>query len=158
MRCFKCLREIGNEHIERPRERLPPCYENIVITGYGGKGKYPARGLPQAPSRAVSLHRTADLAACGHAETNRIFGRSCLGCFCEFESERGHPPAYSARHAHKVAAGLYRDETGQQRRTRSQAESFLRPWTRRRANTLRPPFVAIRARKPWRRLRTILLG
>src|SRR6185437_457604 len=34
----------------------------------------------------------------------------------------------------------------------------LRPWERRAATTLRPPLVAIRARKPWRRLRTSLLG
>ena len=35
---------------------------------------------------------------------------------------------------------------------------FLRPRARRRANTKRPPLVAMRARKPWRRLRTRLLG
>jgi hypothetical protein len=40
----------------------------------------------------------------------------------------------------------------------AQAESFLRPRARRAAITLRPPTVAMRARKPWRRLRTILLG
>jgi hypothetical protein len=39
-----------------------------------------------------------------------------------------------------------------------QALSFLRPRERRAAITLRPPTVAMRARKPWRRLRTILLG
>ena len=41
---------------------------------------------------------------------------------------------------------------------RLQAESFARPCARRRARTLRPPLVAMRERKPWRRLRTILLG
>jgi hypothetical protein len=40
----------------------------------------------------------------------------------------------------------------------NQAESFLRPRARRAASTLRPPTVAERARKPWRRLRTSLLG
>jgi hypothetical protein len=39
-----------------------------------------------------------------------------------------------------------------------QAESRLRPRARRAAMTLRPPFVAMRARKPCRRLRTSLLG
>jgi len=41
---------------------------------------------------------------------------------------------------------------------RGQAESFLRPLLRRRFSTLRPPAVAMRERKPWRRLRTSLLG
>jgi len=39
-----------------------------------------------------------------------------------------------------------------------QAESRLRPRERRAAMTLRPPFVAMRVRKPCRRLRTSLLG
>jgi hypothetical protein len=34
----------------------------------------------------------------------------------------------------------------------------LRPLARRLASTLRPPTVAMRERKPWRRLRTITLG
>lgn len=37
-------------------------------------------------------------------------------------------------------------------------QSRLRPFARRRANTNRPPLVAIRARKPWVRLRCKLLG
>jgi len=39
-----------------------------------------------------------------------------------------------------------------------QADSRLRPRARRRAITFWPPFVAIRARKPWRRLRTSFEG
>jgi len=38
------------------------------------------------------------------------------------------------------------------------ADRLLRPWTRRRFRILRPALVAIRERKPWRRLRTRLLG
>ena len=38
------------------------------------------------------------------------------------------------------------------------AERRLRPFARRRASTLRPLWVAMRARKPWRRLRTRRLG
>jgi len=41
---------------------------------------------------------------------------------------------------------------------RPQAESRFRPFRRRLAITRRPPTVAIRLRKPWRRLRTNLLG
>jgi hypothetical protein len=38
------------------------------------------------------------------------------------------------------------------------ADRRLRPLARRRASTLRPFFVAMRARNPWRRLRTSRLG
>jgi hypothetical protein len=40
----------------------------------------------------------------------------------------------------------------------AQALSRLRPRARRAAITFRPPTVAIRLRKPWRRLRTSRLG
>jgi hypothetical protein len=40
----------------------------------------------------------------------------------------------------------------------TQADSRFRPLARRAANTRRPAAVAMRARKPWRRLRTSLLG
>ena len=40
----------------------------------------------------------------------------------------------------------------------AQADRRLRPFARRAASTRRPPGVAMRARKPWRRLRTSLLG
>src|SRR5437763_12265041 len=43
-------------------------------------------------------------------------------------------------------------------RQRPQADRRLRPLARRAASTRRPPGVAIRARKPWRRLRISLLG
>jgi len=43
-------------------------------------------------------------------------------------------------------------------RGQRQALSRLRPLERRAASTLRPPVVAVRARKPWRRLRTIFEG
>ena len=42
--------------------------------------------------------------------------------------------------------------------SRRQADSRLRPRPRRADKTLRPPLVAMRARKPCRRLRTSLLG
>ena len=41
---------------------------------------------------------------------------------------------------------------------RDQADRRLRPRARRAAITFWPPFVAMRARNPWRRLRTSLLG
>ena len=43
-------------------------------------------------------------------------------------------------------------------RKENYADSFLRPRRRRLRRTLRPPVVALRAKKPWRRARTRLLG
>lgn len=43
-------------------------------------------------------------------------------------------------------------------RKANQAQRFLRPRLRRARSTLRPPTVALRAKKPWRRARTRLLG
>jgi hypothetical protein len=40
----------------------------------------------------------------------------------------------------------------------AQADSLARPRARRARSTARPPTVAVRARKPWRRARTRLLG
>ena len=42
--------------------------------------------------------------------------------------------------------------------TWNQADSRLRPFARRLASTRRPPTVAMRLRKPWRRLRIRTLG
>jgi hypothetical protein len=43
-------------------------------------------------------------------------------------------------------------------RGNGQTARRLRPFARRRLSTRRPPFVAMRARKPWTRLRCRLLG
>jgi hypothetical protein len=47
---------------------------------------------------------------------------------------------------------------GPEARPLAQAESRFRPFWRRRFNTSRPPFVRIRTRKPWVRLRLRLFG
>lgn len=54
--------------------------------------------------------------------------------------------------------GLFVGQNRQSRDIKDQAERRLRPRALRAAITLRPPTVAMRARKPWRRLRTSLLG
>src|SRR5690606_35772785 len=60
---------------------------------------------------------------------------------------RSRPEGIAARTSARMGA-----------RKANQALSFLRPRARRARRTLRPPTVALRARKPWRRLRTRLLG
>ena len=75
---------------------------------------------------------------------------------------RGNPPVASAAPCKRcpVGACLYRRTGAHFAGTcgRRQALSRLRPLARRVASTLRPPTVAVRARKPCRRLRTSLLG
>ena len=58
----------------------------------------------------------------------------------------------------RVPAGPFMLQVRKRGDAARQADSRLRPRARRALSTLRPPFVARRARKPWRRLRTSLLG
>ena len=50
------------------------------------------------------------------------------------------------------------ERSGEALRGNGQTARRLRPLARRRLSTRRPPFVAMRARKPWTRLRCRLLG
>jgi len=60
--------------------------------------------------------------------------------------------------ASDLAGGLGRNADSPHRQVPDHALSRLRPRARRAANTFWPPRVAMRERKPWRRLRTNLLG
>src|SRR3546814_4334357 len=90
---------------------------------------------------AVADNRPADLLGDGDAKTN---GRVAIIAGTNKKHETGHRHALSGVGRQQVAplSDL------------PQADSFLRPLARRAARTLRPPTVAARARKPWRRSRT----
>jgi hypothetical protein len=116
----------------------------------------------KTPLRTVSLDGATDLAA------GRETHPDCAGFgfpqWTEFQAQSGHDTADSFGGAKEIGAlpqALDRRLFAVWRRSvcrGDQADSFLRPWARRRASTLRPPAVAMRARNPWRRFRTILLG
>ena len=68
------------------------------------------------------------------------------------------PSSLNPRVPHRATLPLHRRRDHAIGWYRPQAESRLRPLARRAAMTLRPPTVSIRARNPWRRLRTIFEG
>lgn len=101
-----------------------------------------------------------------------------IRCACKHDKTRARPTPCVAGHFLKISAVgqfLYRLGHQQQRQVlrpvalscsmpvlrpsgANQADRTLRPLARRADRILRPATVAMRARKPWRRLRTSLLG
>ena len=154
--------EVIEQAVEASRQRVPPGDQNIVIALTAIKGKDGRSRGTQPPLGPVSLHRISHLAACRHTDSRRARFCTFVGRGAHLERQRALAAPYAALRLQEIPAdpdaaqakSLY----GRFFRLFRQAESFLRPWARRFDSTLRPPFVAIRARKPWRRLRTILLG
>ena len=106
-------------------------------------------------------HRTRQFAKTAlHAVAHN--GIADLLCDRNPESHRGIAIVSPANQQHKAGRCHPACSIGGQKvrplSNRNQAESFLRPRARRARITARPPTVAIRARKPWRRARTRLLG
>ena len=135
----------------------------------------------QAPLGPVAGHGIANLAAGRESEANARAGgialvkvpthlhdhaRLCRSSPRCRDGKKFRPPRQSAKgrrsrvpfgidgHAHLVSAGRWR----RRRSPNGQALRRLRPLARRLARMRRPAAVAMRARKPCRRLRTILLG
>ena len=140
------------------------------------------RGSAQAPLRPVANDRIADLAARrktdpysrraidpgrGRRRLQHQAGthRAAAGS-CDTEKIGAGLQSYKAARHRCLTGGLRRNahpapasrDAARIRKSRGQADRRLRPFARRAAMTRRPPGVAIRARKPWRRLRISLLG
>src|SRR5579862_7286888 len=140
------------------------------------------RNRPQSPLRPIADHRIADPSARREPHPHRLDGGACgrLRRRLQYETRSDRPPARRSN-TQKIGAGLEPCKPTRHRspnfieppsprlsdagRTRPgaaaaarQADRRLRPFARRAASTRRPPGVAIRERKPWRRLRTSLLG
>jgi hypothetical protein len=163
MGCEKRGFEVAKQAIERPGQRLPPRDQNIVIAGQPIKGKKRRRHSFQPASCPVPRHCIADLAAGRESDTNgpRSGGCACR-CRANFHRHACRDAAGTFRHSQEILAVFEAGDRLGASQDRvfgvGQADSLLRPWARRRDSTLRPPAVAMRALKPWRRLRTILLG
>lgn len=157
MGCVKCSSQVLKQGVEATGQRLLPGDQNIVIARVPIKGKHGRSRGSEASFGAVSLDRSADLATCRETHPDLVFsglaGRRRAG----LERQSARAFAHSTGGPQEVRPDL--QAADQRFRTLSaQAESFLRPCPRLRDRTLRPPLVAMRARKPCRRLRTILLG
>src|SRR3954471_4688104 len=122
----------------------------MVGPGNAALGQQLAGERPEAPLHPVAHHRAADLLGDGDSEPHVDI---LVAAVADEQDEAGHGGA---------AAAIRRQEIGAAGENRvglaAQADSVLPPRARRSASTLRPPTVAVRARKPWRRLRTRLLG
>jgi hypothetical protein len=161
VRASKGAGKILKQSAKLPRERVFPRDENIVIAGEPIKGKDRRSRSPEPPLGAIAIDRIADLAARGKSHSGAIRRTVGLRSFTDFEGERRQRAAHAPGSPEEIGTFFQAIELNGLPAgfgLGAQAESFLRPWARRRARTLRPPAVAARARYPWRRLRTILLG
>jgi hypothetical protein len=160
---YKRRFEVAKQRAEWPGQRLPPRDENIVITGQPIKRKQLLGRSPQPPLCAVAGYRIAGFFACGESDPDSPLLR-CRRRTKLKRHARSNAP-YAAGGAKEILPLFEAFDFGTQfpkGRPASvavrQADNLFRPCARRRDNTLRPPTVAMRARKPCRRLRTILLG
>jgi len=154
--------QVLEQAVETARQRVPPGDQNIVIACKPIKGKDGRSRGTQPALGPVSLHRISHLAACRHTDSRRARFCTFVGRGAHFKRQRALAAPYAALCPEEIGADAdaiqQKALCGRFFRLFRQAESFLRPCARRFESTLRPPFVAIRARNPWRRLRTILLG
>ena len=154
--------EVIEQAVETSRQRVPPGDQNIVIALTAIKGKDGRSRGAQPALGPVAFHGISHLAACRHTDSRRARFCTLVRGGAHLERQRTGAAPYAALRAQEIRTDPYaiqpKSLCGRFCRLFRQAESFLRPWARRFDSTLRPPFVAIRARKPWRRLRTILLG
>ena len=179
MDAAKCNAEFLVHGVKRAFERGAPSNQHVVVAcGQSRRWSKPDQ-LAQAAPHPVALHGIANLFT--HGETNPR--RASLGSRAGLQdkgvgmnshtmSSRTGPgslgdgpkvtPAFQPLHCSDFDMTAFQRTvltTQPKHRARcAQALSLLRPRARRAAKTLRPPLLAIRVRKPWRRFRTSLLG
>jgi hypothetical protein len=135
-------------------ERLPHLSQNDCkrLAQDGGTSDHhqrrPRRGdvtrgtirLAQPAPRAITLHGQAQLATHGEANTYRVVRFSP-----EHDERRTVDPLAPLEERLEFGAG---GQSLMSRKAATQTVNRLRPFARRRFNTLRPPFVFIRSRNP----------
>jgi hypothetical protein len=115
----------------------------------------------EPPLHPIADDRAADLLRHSDAEADRRIAVLPVADEQDEAGRRGPAAAISRQEIGASGDGGEGSGPGRLRSAASrfaQADSVLRPRARRAARTLRPPGVALRARKPWRRLRTRRLG
>ena len=143
------------------RQRRAPPDQDVVVAGLqGGSGRQPD-DVPQPAPYPVALHRITDLLRYRETDARRLVLLAVGLTAARLHHERATGCPHATRGGKKVrpaSQSLHGDLRNDGEQVPGQALSRLRPRVRRAESTLRPPFVAIRERKPWRRLRTNLLG
>jgi hypothetical protein len=169
----KCAAEFLDHGVKGEFEGRAPSNQHIIMTGAQRGGRSQPDQFAQAAPHPVALDRVADLFAYCKANTRRtgLFPRAGLQDEAAGMRSRVAPgslgngpkvtPAFQPLHCSDFGVTAFdrlQRYATEHRTCRAQALNLLRPRARRAAKTLRPPLLAMRARKPWRRLRTSLLG
>ena len=148
--------KIGDQRGKRSCQHLAPRDDHEIAgpVGLGGKGLF--RGGAQTAPDAVALNGIADLAGSGQAEAQAVTAFFTRGiAHLRREGRRTKTAAMLGRRQKLFAfgqTGVAHGDGPVFRKRRAghapvaQADRRLRPCARRAAMTLRPPFVAIRAR------------
>lgn len=135
-------------------------HQNIVRPGFCENWKNLTRSSAQSPANVVTHNRAAKLFC--HRETNANIV-AIIVPEPAHQQKRRRPGLVAMAQFQEIRPFFQRfqRQRGPRRLTACsvrQADNLLRPLARRAASTLRPPVVALRARKPWRRLRLRRLG
>jgi hypothetical protein len=154
--------EVPHHLIERAVERRAAPDQHVIVAGLQRVRRGQPHHLTQAPPYPVTLHRIAHLPR--HRKTDAR--NATLGAAPRLHQERvggrphrggGCPKIHPALQPLHGQSGFGPFAFGKMMRAQSSlspaassrhALRRLRPWARRAATTLRPPLVAIRARKP----------
>jgi hypothetical protein len=138
----------------RAAQHLPTWLEQQIDAGSRGSARGPERLADQAP-QAIALGRRSQRAGQHYPETIAV--QPVLE-----NQHQEQAPVQAPAVAQQPLEVLRRVEAirGAQARPGqgTYAASRLRPFCRRRFSTRRPPWLPIRTRKPWVRLRRRLLG
>lgn len=133
------LAQLIDEHLKWHLQHSRPADDDERRMQWGG-GACDTIRLAQATPRAVSLHGIAELTAHGKSHA-----RGVRHIAIENDERRSIDSFALLKKCLELRAG------GQplvSRQSPGQTVSRFRPFARRRASTLRPPFVAIRSRNP----------
>ena len=149
----RCL-EFLDDAIERQLQGGPPSDQHVIMTRPQPPGGRTLYDILEPPPHPIALDCRADLLR--HGETDA--DRAIVGSPKRLQHESGGCDLATASRCQKIGPPPQSLHGNPPPGGRRQALSRLRPRARRAATTLRPPVVAIRARKPCRRLRTNLLG
>jgi hypothetical protein len=130
----ECVRQIGQQSLERTCQDRRPRHNDVVISRLGGTGKESACRGPKAPARAVAGHGVADPPAGGEADAD-LPGRAAR---LRLQNERRRRPAAARpRHGEELAAPLEPDHSDLRGRAYAQAEPVA-VWRRSAGQALAP--------------------
>lgn len=149
-RPFKVLDQIG----EAPLYRALPGDQNIIIAFHSAVGRRQSHRFLQASPRPVAQNRSPKRLGRGEAEPGELVLLGFPVAFARLEHERRRNVPGTAPYMQELRAGLETSDRRHRSNLPAYADRRLRPLALRRASTFRPPVVAMRARKPWRFLRT----